>query len=180
MSVLNCAASVLVSWNVAENVALGFNALAPITDDAPASSLSYTPGTGGGQVDLHWEKTGIVIAPGVQNTYTLSALTDLLGRTVNFHTLTAVLVQVTNRVAGDKLALGNPEQGGLFPAPVADAFGGMYGGTSGGEYVYDLYVWVAMQTDGLAVSSGSSDTYPIKNVGTNAITFNLAFLGRSV
>lgn len=178
MSVLNCGGSIDLKWNVAETIALGFGSV--VLNDDVEPSFSWTPGTSSSQIDLHWEKQGVVITPGTTISYTLSALVDTQGRTINIHTLTGMLIAVTTRVAGDRLALGNPETGGFFPAPVADAAGSMFGGTSGGLYVYDLFAYAAEQTDGLSISAGSADVIPVKNVGTNSITYNIAFMGRSV
>lgn len=181
MSVLNCAASVLVNWNVAETLALGFGS-GLVTDDVEPS-FNFTPGTGAGEVDLHWEQQGVVIAPGALQTYQLSALVDSLGRTVNFATVCGILVAVTNRVPGDRLGVGhlpNSHGGTVFGSPVLQAWGTPFDSVNGGVLVYGLFLDVVDQSDGWAVLAGAADTLPVKSYGVNSITYNIAFIGRSV
>jgi len=169
--------SVSVTYASAEQVSIGF--VAQTLTCAAAPAYSWTPGTGAGQVDLHWETPSpVTLAPGSSVTYTLSALTDSLGRPVAFVHVVASLIQVTRRQAGDYLTVGNPTGagGGMY----ARVWAALAGGGALGFTVYDFDVQVSAGSDGRPVVAGSSDQLVVVNSGVNAITFNVAILGRSV
>ena len=72
-------------------------------DSSLIGKIAYTNGSSAGQVSTHWELTGVALAAGASVTYTLSALTDSLGRAIAFTKVRALGINVRtgNRTAGD-------------------------------------------------------------------------------
>ncbi len=164
---MNITATVAINYQVNEQISLGYASQYFQDQDQP--SYAFTNGTGSNQADLHWEKTGVTLAAGASTTYTLSALTDDLGRSVAFVDVAAIAVRCTTRTAGDYLTLGNATTHSWTPI----------WGATGTEKCYGYLLKVADLTDCFAVASGTSDQLKIVNSGSNSITFSIAILGRS-
>lgn len=172
MSALNCSSALITQLNTTETVALGA-ASQNVTDNI-VQTLPFANGTGSGQIDQHWEKTSVTLAAGATVTYTLSALADLLGRTIPLVHVAALAIVVTSRTAADFLTVGDPT------ASLAHPFSSHLGGATQSIKVFDLLVLGVGQTDGYAVGSGATDQLLIKNSGTNPITFSIGLIGRDV
>lgn len=168
---MNMTTRVKIEYTVLETVSAGL-ALAEL----PFSQIltqSLAAGTGTDSADLHWEKKEVVLAAGASVTYTLSALTDDLTRTVAFAKIRALLIRVMARTAGagEHLVVGNAASN-----PWAAPFGAVGHTTK----VYStLYAFVD-KSDAFAVTASSSDQLKITNNGAAAITFAIALVGTSV
>jgi hypothetical protein len=168
---MNLATSLQVALSLVETLTVGLTS-APITDSV-SPTYTLTAGTATGQNDLHWEQPATTLAAGASQTFVLSGLTDLLGRTVAFAKVRIFLIQITSRTAGDYLTL-DVSSGVTHPVT------SILGGTNPTEKVYDLCLKVAVQTDGFAIAIGSADQIKITNSGSNPITFVVALAGTHV
>lgn len=168
---LNIATGLSIGLTVVEQLTLGF-VTTPIQDQVlPVFNL--TPGVGANQNDLHYEDVARVLAAGSTQTYTLSALTDVQGRTIALVKVRIFMIQVTARTAGDFLTVGDP--GGVG----THVWTAIVGGSTQSFKVFDMELKVAVNTDGFAVTSGSNDQIRVTNSGSNPITFNFAVVGTS-
>jgi hypothetical protein len=152
-----------MNFNVLEQITLGF--AASNVPDQVQPIYSYAGGTGSNQCDLHWEATGVTLAAGANVTYTLSALTDAIPRTVAFAHIKGLLITTTTRTAGDYLTTGGAATHAWTNGPA--------------ETVYGATFHVADLIDGWAVASGSNDQLKITNSGSHSITFSIAAFGTS-
>ena len=162
----NCTDALQVNHTVLETLTLGVSSASLQDQFLPA--YSFSNGNGSNQVQLHWEAANVTLAASASTTYTLSALTDSLGRTVAFSKVMLMILQVITLTAGDYLTVG---------AAASHPWTAYLGGTTPTEIVYDLLVRAVAQTDGLTVTSGSSDQLKITNSGSNSITFSIGFVG---
>lgn len=160
--------NVNATFNVTETFTYGF-----ATSQANTARIdptnSFGNGTTNANCDLHYEKSAVTLASGASVTYTLSALTDDLGRAVAFVKVRAMIIQVTSRTAADYLTVG---------AAASNPWLAFLGGTTPTMKVYDLDVKVA-STDGFTVTASSSDQLKITNSGAASMTFKIGFLGTS-
>src|SRR6185437_5563230 len=103
---LNCTASLRVLYSVNENLLLDGQTF-PAT---PGVSASYSLANGlqaaADSIDAHYEDAGVTLAAGASKTYTLSALTDSLPRSIPFVSLHTFILTITPRTAGDYLTIG--------------------------------------------------------------------------
>jgi hypothetical protein len=129
---------------------------------------SFASGSGSAQCQWHYEDLGRVLTAGSNQTYTLSALVDTLGRTVALTSVRYLLLIVMARTAGDYLVLGNA---------ALHAWGPMFDTSTDTLKIFDVFLLPAFLTDGYAVASGSSDQLKIHNGGSNSITYNLYVAG---
>ena len=160
-------ASIGGTFSVTENLVYGLASQA--IQNAGGASYSFANGTGSAQIDLHFEKKGVTLAAGASVTYTLSALTDDLGRTVALQHVKSITIHTTTRTAGDTLAVGNA---------ASHPWGGFVGSSTSTYTVYDLDEKVSIE--GVAVTTGSADQLKITNAGSNSITFDFQVTGTSV
>ena len=104
-------------------------------------------------------------------TYTLTAITDELGRSVSFaNGVRGLAIYVTSRSAGDYLLVGNA---GTNP------WTGVVSTGTATVRVYDFFAVSVASTDKFTVANGSSEQVKIANAGTNAITFKIAVWGNT-
>lgn len=165
-----------VNFNNAESIVLG--AFSGSVQDNIAASLAFANGTGAAQVNQHCEKLSVTLAAGAGVTYTLSALTDSIGRTIPLAHLQTLMIQVTSRTAGDFLVVGDPAAS--LTHPFSAIFDGATPATNALK-VYDIFaIGVGNTVDGYAVGSGATDQLLVKNGGANPITFTVGFAGRDV
>lgn len=163
---MNLTSSLKTTLTVTEAVAYG--SASQNVDSKLAANLAYTNGTGTDQANLQWGKTGVTLAGGASVTYTLSSLTDDLGRAVAFTGVRLLVISVTSRTAGDYLTVGNAASN-----PWAAPFGG-------GTHTTKVYTFLAVaadKTDKFVVSSGSSDQLKLVNSGSNSLTFSIHIVG---
>lgn len=152
----------------------------PVTQPTPPQGVYNfnnglsSGGTVSGNIDLHWEPaTGpVTLAAGASVTYTLSALTDQLGRTIAFARIREFLLTITGRTAGtnDYLTLGNAA---LHP------WTDLTGGATNTFNVRSSFMKIDDSPAAMVVTSGTSDQLLIKNNGANPITFTLELKGNS-
>ncbi len=138
---------------------------------APSQNYSTGISSTGSAIDLHFEKatTPVTLASAGTVTYTLSSLTDDLGRNFSMAGGVHILViAVSARTAGDHLTL-TPGATHGWTALVA--------GTSPSIKIWDLFAVSVAQTDGYAVSAGSNDQFTITNAGSNPITYSIGIAG---
>jgi hypothetical protein len=138
---------------------------------APSQTYSTGISSTGSAIDLHFEKsnTPVTLAASASITYTLSSLTDDLGRNFSMAGGVHILViAVTSRTAGDHLT--------LTPG-ATHGWTALVSGTSPVIKIWDLFAVSVAQTDGYAISAGSNDQFTITNAGSNSITFNIGIAG---
>lgn len=121
-------------------------------------------------INLHLEEAlnPITLAPSASQTFTLSSLTDDIGR--NFSMAGGVrifVIQVVTRAAGDHLTV----------APGATHGWTSFLGTGSAMKIYDIFMTAVAQTDVYAITAGSNDQITITNSGSNNITFKIGFAG---
>ena len=168
-SQVNCAGATIVQ----ESVTLGGNAQ-KLTSRFPANMYSFSNGTstGGtvsGVVDLTWSKASVTLASSASVTYTLSGVTDDLGRTIAFARI-RVWIQVTSRTGNDYLTVG---AAGTHP------FTAPFSGTTPAILVRDLFHQIDDSPAALVVTSGSADQLKITNSGSASVTFTIWAQGNS-
>lgn len=133
--------------------------------------INFTNGNGGaGVIDLHWEKgyiTPVSLAASASVTYTLSALTDDLGRSIAFARIVSFFLRVLSITNGDYLTITPGSTHG---------WNTMVG--SGGANVKSTFHNVDA-TGGFLVTASSVDQVTITNNGSHTITFCLALAGAS-
>ncbi len=113
--------------------------------------------------------TPITLAASASVTYTLTALTDGLGRAVSFAGGVRFWgILVTTRTAGDYLTVG---------AAASNPWTSPFAGTTPAIKVFDLLVLSVGSTDEYAVAAGSNEQIKIVNSGSNAITFKFIMAG---
>jgi len=174
---LNCTNTVNVSDIITETLSVigGVNAttqqqVGPIYQFVNGSS---TGGTVASTVDEHWELSGVnavTLASSATVTYTLSALTDVAGRTIALARARKVLIWITSRSDGDYLSVG--------AATVHPWTAWISSGTVTVP-VFDSLTMVAANKVGLVVNAGVSDQLKITNSGSNPITFGINISGCS-
>lgn len=159
---LVCNSTVQASIYQAETLTIGLT-----TDNVSETlgvSLSFTNGTGAGKVNERWTKGATATAAAV--TYTLSSLTDALGRTIAFTKVRALLIvnKGTNALTvGD--AGTNPwvaPFGGATQTVTVPAGGAL--------------LLLAPDASGLAVTASSSDQLKI-DPGANTVEFEISIVG---
>ncbi len=133
---------------------------------------AFANGTAANQCDLKWSHTS-TLAAGSNDTYTLSALTDGLGRSVAFARVRAILIVPQSTVDGDDLAVGGAATHEWLA--ITGSAGQTYLVKSKG---FDLKV--AMNTTGFPVTASTSDQLKIHNSGANPITYTITLVGASV
>ena len=150
---------------------------APFNTTPVASYLSpswaYVNGTSATALAINqWfvpASSPITLASAASVTYTLTALTDAISRTVSFAggvKLWGILV--TSRTAGDYLTVG---------AAASNPWTSPFAGTTPAIKVYDLFVLGVGSTDKYAVAAGSNEQIKVVNSGSNPITFNFLMAG---
>ncbi len=161
--------SLRVKYLVTETVNAGIAAAQSLLFPSDVETVLGS-GIASDQADLHWGKKEVVLASGASITYTLSALTDDLGRSVALVKTRLLLIRVLARTAGDYLTIGNA---------ASNPWAAPFGGSTQTVKVHHTLLWLADKSDGFAVASGSSDQLKILNSGSNAITFSIAIVGTS-
>lgn len=174
MSVEALTSQLSVTGRISETLTAGGQS-STLQLNEPQNSYSFLTGTSStgtiaSVLDLHWEKAAVTLASSGTVTYTLSALTDDLGRTVALARVRFVLLQITTKTANDALTIGNAATHPWL-AP--------FGGTTPTITVRDLWLIVDNSPAGLVVTSSSSDQLLITNSGSSSITFNIYIAGNS-
>lgn len=177
MSVLNCLDTITISDQVTETLSVVGGSNFPVTEtQAPAyqyTNGTSTAGTVAGVNDLHIEFSGVnavTLAASASVTYTLSAMTDVAGRSIAFARVTKFLLWLVTRTDGDVLTVGNA---GTHPWTAINSSG------TATITVADALCVVSAQKAGLVVTSGSNDQVKITNTGSHSITFALQIAGCS-
>lgn len=168
---MNITTDLRVQYTVLETISAG---LAGTSSQAIKfeDNVLYTLGSGTDalQADLHWEQKEVVLAGGGSTTYTLSALTDGLGRSVALVGVKYLVIRVLARTLGDYLVVGNA---------ASNPWAAPFGSSGHTAKVYTTLALFADDDDKYAVTSGSSDQLKIANPGSNAITFRIGIVGVS-
>lgn len=136
-------------------------------------SFSFVNGAAGTALAINqWfvpASAPITLAASASVTYTLTALTDALGRSVSFAGGVRIWgILVTARTAGDFLAVG---------AAASNPWTAWITGTTPAIKVYDFFALAVGSTDKYAVSAGSNEQIKVTNSGSNPITFNFIMAG---
>lgn len=139
---------------------------------AQSFAKGFSAGTLAGQCDLYWSKSSTLLNS-TSETWTLSALTDALGRAVVFARVRAILIIPQSIVEGDDLTIGGAAlhewtalmgaAGATFPVKSLGAYFG-----------------IAMNTTGYIVGIGTSDQLKVNNLSTHSITYQIGLIGASV
>lgn len=140
------------------------------------AALSYVAGAAAvsNGVNVSWTKAGaaaVTLASAATVTYTLTALTDALGRSATFAGgVRGLWIRVTSRTAGDYLTVG---------AAGTNPWTSMFGGTTPTIKVFKFLCVAADLTDEYAVTASSNEQLKITNSGSNSITFEIGLIGCS-
>lgn len=125
-------------------------------------------------VNQYYTKAGtlaVTLASGATVTYTLTALTDALGRATTFAGgVRGFWIKVTARTAGDFLTVG---------AAGTNPWVSMFAGTTPALKVFKYFCIEADLTDKYAVTASSNEQLKITNSGSNSMTFELGLIGCS-
>lgn len=159
------------------SVASGNLGEAPTSAGGTSPAYNFTNGTSSagtvaGVVDLHWESGPVVLAAAGSQTYTLSALTDTLGRTVAFARIRKVYLIVTAKTltSNDFLTVGNA---------TTHPWTAYLQGTTPTHTVRDTWLIVDNSPAALVVTAATNDQLKILNGGANSMTFQLILAGNS-
>lgn len=166
---MNTYENIVVSNTITEVLSAG--AISGPAQGTVGPSFSFTNGTSStgtvaNVIDLRIELTATLASSG-STTYTLSSMTDALGRTVAFARVHKINLWLTSVTDGDYLSVG---QAGSNPFPV---------GSTQAIPVYGALLLVAPNKVGHVVASGSADQLKIHNSGSNSITYTIAITGCS-
>lgn len=111
----------------------------------------------------------ITLASSASVTYTLTSLTDNLGRSISFAGgVRAWGIYVTSRTAGDYLTVGNA---------ASNPWTAFLGGTTPTFKVYDVFFVGVKSTDKYAVTAASNEQIKVTNSGSNSMTFQFIMAG---
>jgi hypothetical protein len=114
--------------------------------------------------------TTVTLNASASVTYTLTALTDDIGRSKSFaNGVRGLSIYVTSRTAGDFLTIG---------AAATNTWTGLISINTATVKVFDFFATAVASTDKYAVSAGN-DQFKITNGGSNPITFKLATWGNT-
>ena len=128
-------------------------------------------GTGWLVLDEPWQTWSPTLYQAATVTYTLTALTDALGRSATFAGgVRGLWIRVTSRTAGDYLTVG---------AAGTNPWTSMFGGTTPTIKVFKFLCVAADLTDEYAVTASSNEQLKITNSGSNSITFEIGLIGCS-
>jgi hypothetical protein len=115
--------------------------------------------------------TAVTLNSNSSVTYTLTSLTDDLGRAVSFaNGVRGLAIYVTSRSTGDYLSVGNA---------ASNAWTGIVSTGTATMKVYDFAAFQVASTDKYTATNGSNEQIKILNSGTNAITFKIAVWGNN-
>lgn len=131
-------------------------------------TYNWTAGTGLNKINENWIKSGVVLAASASNTYTLSALTDDLGRAIVFVKVRKFRVTITTIVDGDFLTI----------APgVTHGWTGFLSGTSPVITTSGEFLMATLASAGYPVVATTTDQVTIHNGGSNSITYTISITG---
>jgi hypothetical protein len=165
---MDIATSISARVSIVETVVNGLS-----TGNLPVSrslDSNLGSGTGSGNNNLQFSKP-YTLAAGASVTLTLSALTDDLGRAVNFARIKVFLVDNTATTAdGYDLAVASGATHG-WVAPFGGAAGSVVAKAGGLAFLY------APLATAFPVVAGTSDQVTITNAGAGSVTFNVIIAG---
>lgn len=163
---MNVTADIRLTASAVEQLTIGLGT-APITSTA-SSSLSLASGTGANAINKVWSKSSTP-AIGTPDTWTLSALTDDVGRTVAFGKVRALVVINLDAVDGHALILGNAATN-----PWAGPFGA---GTNTVKVPAGGFLaLVGPLATAFAVTAGTSDQLKV-DPGANSVPYKILLVG---
>lgn len=163
---MNVTADIKLTATAVETLTVGLGS-APVPS-AIAQALSFTNGTGANNVNKVFSKSATAAAS-TPDTYTLSALTDDLGRTVAFSKVRVLIVINLETTDGHDLTVGNAATN-----PWVGPFGAGTNTVSIGAGGF--LVLVAPLATAYAVTSGASDQLML-NPGANSVAYKILILG---
>lgn len=155
---------------------LNYGLIVTPAQERQTSTYSWQNGTAASQVDLHWElagSTAVTLTAGTSATYTLSALTDAIGRTVAFVRIRKLVIRITSKTDGDATYL-------TIGGAASHDWTAIVSATGHTLPCRDALVMIAGDTTGLAVTASSSDQLKVKNDSSHSITFEISISGCSV
>lgn len=158
-----------VNWaDISETLPAPFNSTSPTLSINP--SASYVTGNSANSTAVNqWWSEPITLASGANSIYTLTAMTDNLGRAVSFAGGVRLWgLVVTSRNAGDYLTIG---------AAASNPWTSPFSGTTPAIKVYDFFAMGVENTDKYAVANGSNEQVKVVNSGSNSISFQFTFVG---
>jgi hypothetical protein len=168
--VLAVTGSLSANYNMSESGVVIFGQPASLNPTiAPRVVYSNALGNTAQGIDLHYEDTLRTLTASSSHVYTWSALTDQLGRSLDFLGIRGLTIQVVTRTSGDYLTIGPNSSNGWTPLIPASTV----------IPVYSAFMYPVDQFDYLAVASGSNDQFKITNAGTHNITYTLGIIGFS-
>lgn len=156
---------------VAETLSNMLESVVPSTQLLP--SISYVNGVSSTSLAINQiflkGATPVTLAAGASTTYTLTSLTDDLGRSLSMAGgVRYLIIYVTSRTAGDYLTVG---------AAATNPWTSIFSGTTPALKVFTLAILGVDSTDKYAVTAGSNEQLKIINSGSNSITFKIGILG---
>lgn len=133
--------------------------------------LSWASGTGANQADRIWHDRRTIAASGNEDLDLAGSLTDAFGATITFARIKAVVVAAASGNTNN-VNVSRPGSNGvpLFLA-ASDGIPVRPGG---------LFLWVAPDATGVAVTAGTGDLLNVANSGAGTgVTYDIAVIGAS-
>ncbi|MFL6141671.1 MAG: hypothetical protein ACJ72N_07350 [Labedaea sp.] len=172
---MNVSQNIIINDTVTEQLAYGGASIGAVSSQSPSFTFSNgtsSGGTVGNVIDLKNEfaaisGTAVTLAAGASITYTLSAMTDGLGRAVAFARLRRHVIRIIAKTSGDFLTVG-----GAGARQCIDIVNGTFKVTDEDRKTF-------ADGPGAIVTAGTSDQVKILNSSTHPITFEYALTGCS-
>jgi hypothetical protein len=150
------------------------NALDLVTVDSPLVYTSQTDlisGTGAGAADMQWSDTRTLAASGTEDLDLSGSLTGPFGTTLAFARIKGLLIKAA-AANTNNVQLIRPSSTGV---PLFLAAGDGISIKPGG-----LFLWVAPDATGIAVTNSTGDSITLTNSGgTTGVTYDIVVIGAS-
>jgi hypothetical protein len=172
---MNVTQNIIIKDEVTEQLAYGGASVGAVSSQSPTFTFSNGTSAGGtvaNVIDLKAEfaaisGTAVTLAAGASITYTLSAMTDGLGRAVAFARLRRHVIRIIAKTSGNYLTVG-----GAGARQCTDIVNGTFKVTDEDRKTF-------ADGPGAVVTAGTSDQVKILNSSANPITFEYALTGCS-
>jgi hypothetical protein len=167
---MNLKTAISATATLTETIANGLGSGSIPAPWIASGTTSLASGTGSGQADLSYTKS-ITLAAAASTTLTLSALTDDLGRAVNFARVKLLILDNGAAATGNNVTIASgATHGWTAPAGAAWTLTVHGGGV--------LLLWAPLTT-GYVVTGGTSDQVTITNTSGVSLTLKLVLAGAS-
>lgn len=143
----------------------------PIDPLSLTERIRLTSGTGAGAADMKWHDRRTLSASGTEDLDVAGSLTGAFGNTLTFARIKAVLVVASSANTND-VQVTRPASNGV---PLFLAAGDGLAVKPGG-----LFLWVAPDASGVAVTGGTGDKITVTNsAGSTSVTYDVVIVGAS-